>query len=30
MARFGVIAVPLLLCAVGVLVLLEANTLSFL
>jgi cadmium resistance protein CadD (predicted permease) len=30
MARLGVVAVPLLLCAIGVLVLFEAGTLSFL
>ena len=30
MARFGVVAVPVLLCAIGVLVLFEAGTLSFL
>ncbi len=30
MARFGLIAVPVLLCAIGVLVLVEAGTLSFL
>ena len=30
MARFGVVAVPVLLCAIGVLVLLDAGTLSFL
>ena len=30
MARFGVVAVPVLLCVIGVLVLLEAGTLSFL
>ena len=29
MARFGVVAVPVLLCVIGVLVLLEAGTFSF-